>query len=294
MRKFHLYILLLAVFTLNSCMNKPVFIGVNSVKLDQLKDSTLKAETGIKIYNPNSLSFTISSSQLTTIYKNIIVGNSDVNQEFTLKPHDTTTVPIVSTINLLSLSGVFPDLLSSDSATFSIKGNTKIKSWGISWNEPLNEHIKLNIKQVIAQQIAKIFQNGQNFKISGLKFARAPGLHTTALSMNIELNNAFPFNYSLNSLNLNFYRTHSRAAFGNWKLVDTIKFTAGSKSEVPVNLEINNVNLLSQTRLSDILHPRWNITMAGTAEVAINGRSFSIPINQATSVDLNTLTGIKL
>ncbi|MBS1521824.1 MAG: LEA type 2 family protein [Bacteroidetes bacterium] len=275
-----------------SCFKKPVFININSVKIGAVKDSILEANIDFKVYNPNGMGSTITASKINTYYKGKLVGVSTLNKEIHLPGKDTIIVPMVSKINLWTLAKVFPELLQGDDATFNITGNSKVKSIGVSWDIALKDNITINVKEVLIAQINNTFKNDSNFRIKGLKLTKIPGLNKSMFQMSIGLHNQFSFDYRLNKLNLDIYRKNESLSIANWKLKDTVNVEAGKNADIPLQVEVDNLRLLSQARMSDVFNPNPVFVLKGDAEVYIQGRTFNIPIQETRQVSFNPLSGI--
>ena len=288
---FFLSLLVLSTM-LTSCFKKPVFIKIDTVKIGAVKDSILEANINFKVYNPNGVGSTITTSKINTYYKNKLVGVSTLNKDIHLPSKDTVDIPMVSKINLWTLAKVFPELLQNDTATFTITGDNKVKSLGVSWDVPLKDKITINVKEVLIEQIDNTFKSDSNFKIKGLKLTKMPGLNKSMFQMSVELRNSFSFDYRLNKLNLNIYRKNGNTIIANWELADTVIMKAGEKSVIPLKVEVDNLRLLSQARMSDVLNPNPVFVLKGDAEAYIQGRTFNIPIEQTRQVSLNPLSGI--
>jgi LEA14-like dessication related protein len=284
--------LLILSMLLCSCLKKPVFIKVDFVRIGAVKDSILEANIDFKVYNPNGMGATINSSKINTYYKGKLVGVSTLNKEIHLPSKDTVVIPMVSKINLWTLAKVFPELLQNETATFTITGNNKVKSLGVSWDVPIKDNITINVKEILIEQMDNAFKSDSNFRIKGLKLTKMPGLNKSMFQMSVELKNGFSFSYQLNELNLNIYRKNESLSIANWKLTDTVKLRAGAKSTIPLKVEVENLRLLSQARITDILNPRPVFVLKGDAEVYMQGRTFHIPIEETRQVSLNPLSGI--
>jgi LEA14-like dessication related protein len=291
-RPAHILLMLLLSMLLCSCFKKPVFINVNSVQIGAVKDSILEANIDFKVYNPNGMGSTITASKINTYYKGKLVGVSTLNKQIRLPAKDTTIIPMVSKINLWTLAKVFPELLQNDAATFTITGDNKVKSLGISWDIPLKDNITINVKEVLIAQINNTFKNDSNFRIKGLTLKKLPGLDKSMFQMSIGLHNQFSFDYKLNKLNLDIYRKNENLSIANWRLKDTVKLEAGKDADIPLQVEVDNLRLLSQARMSDVLNPRPVFVLKGDAEVYIQGRTFNIPIQETRQVSFNPLSGI--
>ena len=291
-RLVHILSIMLLSMLLCSCFKKPVFINVSSVQIGAVKDSILEANIDFKVYNPNVMGATITASKINTYYKGKLVGVSTLNKEIRLPGKDTIIIPMVSKINLWTLAKVFPELLQGDATTFNITGDNKVKSIGISWDIALKDNITINVKEVLIAQINNTFKNDSNFRIKGLKLTKMPGLNKSMFQMSIGLHNQFSFGYRLNKLNLDIYRKNESLSIANWRLKDTVKLEAGKDADIPLQVEVDNLRLLSQARMSDVLNPRPVFVLKGDAEVYIQGRTFNIPIQETRQVSFNPLSGI--
>jgi len=275
-----------------SCAKKPVFINVESVKIGSLKDSILQMYINFKVYNPNSIGSTLTASNVKTYYKGKLVGSSTIEKEIKLPANDTIIIPIVSQLNIMSLADVFPELLATDTAVFRIEGSNRVRALGMNITVPVKQDIKLNVKHAVSEQLSRTFQNDSNFRIKQLRLSRVPGLSKSGFNMVVQVKNSFPFDYQLQQLDLNIYRKGSTNAVANWKMTDTIDQKAGGVANIPIKIEVDNLNLLGEARLSDLFNPKIDIVVKGQAVIAIQGRTFSIPVEENRTVSFNPLTGV--
>lgn len=282
-----LYSLLMA-----SCAKKPVFINVESVKIGSLKDSILQTYINFKVYNPNSIGSTLTASDVKTYYKGKLVGSSSIEKEVKLPANDTIIIPIVSQLNIWSLADVFPELLATDTAVFRIEGSNRVRALGMNITVPVKQDIKLNVKHAVSDQLSRTFQNDSNFRIKQIRLSRMPGLSKSGFNMVVQVKNSFPFDYQLQSLDLDIYRKGGTNAVANWKMTDTIDQKAGGVANIPIKIEVDNLNLLGEARLSDLFNPKIEVVVKGQAVIAIQGRTFTIPVEENRTVSFNPLTGV--
>lgn len=277
---------------MSSCAKKPVFISVESVKIGSLKDSILQTYIDFKVYNPNSIGSTLTSSDVKTYYKGKLVGSSNIEKEIRLPANDTIIIPIVSQLNIMSLADVFPELLATDTTAFRIEGSNRVRALGMSVTVPVKQDIKLNVKHAVSEQLSRTFQNESNFRIKQIRLSRMPGLSKSGFNMVLQVKNSFPFDYQLQSLDLDIYRKGGTNVIANWKMTDTIDQKAGGVANIPIKVEVDNLTLLGEARLSDLFNPKIDIVVKGHAVIAIQGRAFAIPVEENRTVSFNPLTGV--
>lgn len=287
-----IYMAAVVCFTMASCVKKPVFIDIDSVKVGQLHDSLLDMQINFKVYNPNGVNSTLKASDVKTYYKDKLVGSSTITSEMALPGKDTIIIPLQTQVNIWSLAGVFPELLSADEAVFRIEGNNKVKALGVNWDIPVKENIKLNVRRAVSEQLSKTFKSDSNFKITQLKLSRVPGLSKTGIDVGIQVTNAFSFDYKLLGLNLDVYRNGGTNAVATWRLTNPIAQKAGAVSNIPIHVEVDNLNLLGEARLSDIFDPKIDVLLKGEAIIEIQGRTFTIPIRENRKVSFNPISGL--
>ena len=287
-------VLLVCTIPLASCMKKPILVSIDSVKVGALKDSVIETTANFKVYNPNSVASTLNTSTIKTYFKDKVVGVSTLTKPVNLPAKDTVVIAMVTKVNLWNLAAVYPEIIASSSADFRIDGTTNVKALGIKLNIPVKDNFKLNVKDAIANMINTSFGSDTNFKIKQIKLNRLPGLSKVGFNMIIGLRNSFSFDYKLLGLNLDIYRKGGTRPLANWKMKDTVEMKAGASSDIPIAVEVDNMNMIAEARLSDILHPDFNVTVKGEAIIELKGHKFTIPVNETQKVDLNVLEGVHL
>lgn len=293
MKRMYVFILLLLsiIVAIACCVKKPVFIKMGQVKIIALKDSILETKITFIVYNPNRIKAALRSSDIKTYYKNIAVGTSTLDTVVEVPARDTVKVPMITNINLGNLAKVFPELLAANgTSSFRIEGNNKVKVLGVVWNIPLKDEVKLNIRNLIINQVGQTFNGNSGFNLKAFALDKIPGLHKTGFKMNIALKNSMPFDYSIVHLNLDVYKHLGDPAIAHWELPSSLLQKAGETSEIPVQIDVNNLNVLRNLHITDLLHPNLDFLIKGVAEISLQGNLFTIPIEQTRTVAFNPIS----
>lgn len=271
------------------CLKTPVVSGADAVYFGTITDGNLQTSIRLKVYNPNIGSSRITSAHVKIYYQKKLVSSSQLDSAVVLKGKDTSAIPLNSKIYLGNLVSVFPGLLAVDSPEFYVEGSCSASMLGVNWNVPIRETVKLNIRELIAKQVAQTFKSDSSFQIRSLHLSRLPDLQTTRFDMMLRINNDFQFDYQLRGLQLNLYRKDGKRPLARWKMTDTVNAHAGQPTDIPLSVAVSNANMLTETRLSDVMHGGMDITLQGTANIAIGDHVFAIPIENTRHISLTTL-----
>lgn len=276
-------------FGCSGCLKAPVLSGADVIYFGTISDGNLQTLIRLKVYNPNIGGSRLTSANVKIYYQGKLIGTSKLDSPVLLKGKDTSAIPLNSKINLGNLVGVFPGLLAVDSPKFYVEGNCRASMLGVDWNVPIKETVKLNIRELIGRQVAQTFKSDSSFQIRSLHLSRLPDLQTTRFDMMLRINNDFKFDYQLRGLQLNLYRKDGKRPLARWKMTDTVNAHAGQPTDIPLSVAVSNANMLTETRLSDVMHGGMDITLQGTADIAIGEHVFAIPIENTRHISLTSL-----
>lgn len=279
-------ILLLGLVICTSCSKKPKFIQVDNVSILGLKDSLLLVTMDYVVYNPNDVKTKLRQSGMEIFYKDSLVGNGYLDKQINLVANDTLSVPVRFEIAVAKLHKYYPELISSDSTVFSIKGNSRVSFLLNSFTIDMDDEIHLNTKGIIHEQIQKNLSTADNFKIRSISSNRLPSFNRTKLQLQIETNNNLPLDYVINELQLDFYLDKRRAKVANWQLSQPLRQKSLEKALIPVDVTLNNFDILKQAKLSWLTKTEVNFSILGEIEVQIEGYEFRVPIEDNINLAL--------
>ena len=280
------------MFMCHACVKKPVLLRTALAKITVIKGTDLETELNCAIFNHNKIRSTLLSSRIHIYYKEMLLGSGNLAKETKLPTCDTTIVPFICHANLQRLSKVLPEVLSTDSADFSIEGNNTIKCAGFKLSVPIKDNVKIHVKNAINEQIAAIYHQQENLKIKEITFERMNSINKSSYQMKAEIKNAFPFDYELARLIFTLYRRNGTDTIAHCRMLGAVTQQAGTKSEISFHVSVNNSNALLATGLSDSLRPKLEFILKGEAEIIIRGYVFSIPLEEVSSASFNLGSGI--
>lgn len=125
-------LLFLLLFSCNPL--QPVTVGgVENTKLKKLSREGIEFEFGLKIKNPNSIGVTVYPSSFEIILNDIELGTVKLNRKVKIKARsdDTPVFQMASDFSKLGLGDLarIMPILTSKSATVSVKGYVKVGKW---------------------------------------------------------------------------------------------------------------------------------------------------------------------
>jgi LEA14-like dessication related protein len=148
LKNYSSLIIPILIFLLSSCTSCTGFKPVEMKKVESVKILTTSAEgidmeVNMIIRNPNIIRFTITEGDLNLVLNKVDMGKAELKNQVTVPANSEISQKFIVHVGLSSaLVGGFASLLSlfkSKSATITIQGTIRARSFGISHSFPLNE-----------------------------------------------------------------------------------------------------------------------------------------------------------
>lgn len=279
------YVLLL-VFLVASCSQKPEFVKVDNVVVAGLKDSLLIVHMDYVVYNPNDVKTKLKQSSMDIFYKNSLVGQGILDQQISLAANDTVKVPVRCQIALEKLHRYYPELLKSEATSFKVEGNSKVSFLLNSFTIDTDEEIQLNTKEIIRSEIRKNILQTNNFKIRSIGASKLPSFTNTELNLLVLAKNNLPLDYTIEKMELQFFMDKSDEAVAQWILAEPLSQKALQTVEIPIKASLSNFSILKNAKLSWLTKKKVNFNILGNAEIKIKGYQFNVPIKDTLSITM--------
>lgn len=276
---------LLIVFT-SSCIKKPTLIKVNSVTVKAVTDSLIYLDFNYDIRNPNQFKYSIKNSSANIYYKDSLIGNASMKDKISLPPQDTVSINMNCRIELIKISPFFADFIQSDQLDLRAKGNSKTGPF--SWiTVGFDEVFTMNTNEIVQQEIKKYFLRNR-MHIYSLKIDKIPGFQQSNFQLSIGLDNDLPIKISIQSLDLDLYLNEHEPPFGKSKLNKTVEVQPNVPINLPLDLELHQMTLVSQFDPKWLFNPKVNVLVKGEALLKIGEYKFTVPVKELRKIDLGT------
>jgi LEA14-like dessication related protein len=132
------------VFALSSCgdFQDVTFIGIETVKVNNLSQQGIDIDVTAKIKNPNTVAFTIYRSEMDATFSGMNMGKACITKNVKIKANceQAYTFNVKSDFSKLSI-GELPNLLSialSKSINVGLKGNLKVGKLFVKKSYPVD------------------------------------------------------------------------------------------------------------------------------------------------------------
>ncbi|PRX54963.1 LEA type 2 family protein [Flagellimonas meridianipacifica] len=267
-----------------SCAKRPEFVAVENIAILNSKNDTLMVGMDYIVYNPNNVRTKLRQSSMEIYYRDSLVGRGFLKEQIVLSANDTIGIPVSCKISLKSLSTFYPELLTSEASTFDLKGNGKVSFMLNSFSIVLDEQIDLNTKEAILTQIEQNLDYGKNFKLRSISSNKLPSLRKTQLRLEMEAVNRMPIAYQIDSLELGFYLDKTKESVAHWTLEKPYDQRPMGSQIIPLQVTLNNLDLLKQMKFSWLTDQKVNFTILGEAQVLIEGYRFNVPIEDLLEI----------
>ena len=276
------------------CAEKPVFLGIGNIKPIGIVDSTFQISMDLIMYNPNSFGSKLVQSDMALYYGEEWMGTGVLSHQVDLKAKDTVHLQVVSHINLDKLARFYPELIDSDSTEFTIQGVNRMTFMLKSFKVRLQDKIQVNTRQVIASEMNRYLSDTKEIGIKSLSFDKMPGVGKTAFKAVINYGNNIPFDYTLQDLKVAIYVNNSSSPVANWMLDRPIHQKANSTSEIPLEIDIDNLSLMGAMNLNMLFSQKVELRLVGSALIEIQGHEFDVPVETDTSIPIKDLANIMI
>jgi LEA14-like dessication related protein len=134
-------LLLVAVLLLHAACHAPkdlVYIGAGDFSIKKSEHNKTLIGAGIKVYNPNGYAMTLKSADVDLLLNGAKAGVMNTTEPVTLRPRDTSVVPVTVETDLAAvLPNVLQMLLSSD-INVKLKGSLKAGRNRVYFNIPVD------------------------------------------------------------------------------------------------------------------------------------------------------------
>ncbi|WP_394747142.1 LEA type 2 family protein [Spongiimicrobium salis] len=284
----HSFIIGILTLLLAACSSaKPQFIGIDNWVFGDLEDTQLTASMDYVIYNPNTTTYTLKSSEVDLYYEGSLVGRGTLKNKVVLRPKDSLKLPMDCIILLDKLSRFQKQLLGSDSISLHAKGTNRIGFLGGTIALKIDEEVHLNVKKLIAETLLKEENPMSNFAIKQVSVDRLPSLNSTTFKLEIETENTLPFDYSIEALRLDFHVDPQNRAVAQWHSEEPILIKKQGNMAIPLEVNINNFSMAQQSKLSWFVKGKATLYAKGEVRISLGKYAFDFPLSKEIEANLN-------
>jgi len=286
--------LVLAMLSILSfgCAEKPVFLGIGNIKPIGIVDSTFQISMDLIMYNPNSFGSKLVQSDMAIYYGEEWMGTGVLSHQVDLEAKDTVHLQVVSHINLDKLARFYPDLIGSDSTEFTIQGVSRMRFMLKTFKVKLQDKIQVNTRQVIASELNRYLRDTKDIGIKSLRFDKMSGIGKSSFKAVINFGNNIPFDYTLRDMKVAIHLNNSSSPVANWMLDRPIHQKANAPSEIPLEIDIDNLSLMGVMNLNMLFSQKVELRLVGSALIEIQGHGFDVPVDTDTSIPIKDLANI--
>ncbi len=277
-----LLLLLFALVGFAFTLSTPKVVALKQVKAIKLEGKTMHLVAEVAIHNANYFPINLREIQNQIFVNDQPIATSQKSDKATLSPRATTTLELDVALDVKSLAKVYAALQKQDKCEVKIKGayalKTLVKTFKLSNSNTQILSIKDNQDLITKFTIGK-----EGLKVRNLK--TSSGLGGMNISMKLGLKNEHPFDYKINSLDVDITPPNNSSKLGHWRLPRQKIIHAHTLEYMPVQFKISSDKLLSA--LSVIYAKK--VKAIGVCQVVIAGEIFDIPIKQAIPLPAHQL-----
>ncbi len=267
-----------------SCSQKPEFIRVDNVAITGLQDSLVLLQMDYIVYNPNDVKSQLKQSSMDIFYRDSLVGEGILEKQISLPVNDTVNVPVLCKITLEKLHQYYPEFLVSESAIFTVKGDSKVSFFLNSFTIKMDDEIRLNTKEIIFREIKKNISKTDNFKIQSIGAKKLPSFASTEMNLQILAKNNLPIDYRIEQMDLEIFMDNNEKAVAQWTLTNPLFQKAMGTVAIPVDVNLDNIEILKNAKLSWLTKRKANFSIFGNVEIKIKGYNFNVPIQDTINI----------
>ena len=285
-----LCLLLLGVFgTTSSCSSykDPTIESLDSIEFLALEDNLVSVKISVTINNPNSMGITLNGVNTIIYIDKVYVGTSVSTQKIKIKKDGLTSVSFDSNIDLDSFSRVFPKVIKKEGLSdVTVDGVFKVKVGLINVNIKSKSTSKMDLDREVQNMIQGIL-NKRSTKVTKVS-PKKVSINVSTLQLDLSMENTFPFDYKIDSIDLDLSFKGEGKNFGNWKLKEPKIIKAKSKDSIKGTVKVENFSALSQLG-GIIFNQKRKLFLKGATTISIAGRFFKIPLEQEFPFDASLL-----
>jgi len=121
----------LFLIAFSSCMTlqNPTFQGVENVKVNQVSGNNISVDISFKVFNPNSIGFTIADAGVDATINGNKVGNIILDDNAYLKANTTSTGKVTVTLPYSTISNYLPQIFMGQSLDLKLAGDVKVRKF---------------------------------------------------------------------------------------------------------------------------------------------------------------------
>lgn len=277
-------LLVLAIAGIALTFKTPEMVKLGKTKVKRLEGKIMYVEAEVVIHNANFYPISIQSFENKIFINNEQAAIAKRKEKITLAAQANTTLTLEVELDIKALAQIHPKLKQQKMCAIDMKGDYKLNALVGAVNFNANNHQEIDLSKQ-GDQIANFTIGKDGLKVKGLKTkASDKGMD---ISLNIGLQNKYPFDYKINTLDVNITPPDNEAKLGRWTLSESKVIRAHTTEYLPVQFYIPSNKLIAAL---SIMYAK-KVQAIGSCQVVVADEVFNIPIKQSIPLPAHQLVG---
>ena len=277
-----LLLLILAVAGVVFTFRYPDIIKIKKTEVKRLEGKIMYVEAEVIIHNPNFFPINIRSFENKILINKTQAAIAKRQEKITLKARGNTSVKLEVALDIKALAGIHPGLKKQATCEIDIEGKYVIGLLVTTLNLKGKNHKEVDLTKG-GDQVANFAIGKDGLKIQKIK------THSSDSGMNISLDlglqNKYPFDYRISTLDVNITPPDNEVKLGHWQLPQQKIIHAQTMEHFPVKFTIPGNKLMAAL---SIISSR-KVQAIGSCQVIIADEIFNIPIKQSIALSAHHL-----
>ncbi len=279
-----LLLLLLTFAGVALTFQTPQMVKIGKTEVKRLEGKIMYVEAEVIIHNANFFPIHIQSFKNNIFINNAQAAVAHRKEKITLKAQANTTVKLQVELDIKALAEIHPKLKQQKICAIDMKGKYKLNALVTTLSFNGNNHQEVDLSKE-GDQIANFTIGKDGLKVKRLKTASSnKGMN---ISLDIGLQNKYPFDYKINRLDVNITPPDNEAKLGHWKLSEGVIIHARTTEYLPVKFYIPSSKLIAAL---SIMYTK-KVQAIGSCQVVVADEVFNIPIKQSIPLPAHQLVG---
>lgn len=236
----------------------------------------------IIIHNGNFFPVKLKSIENQIFINDKQAAISKRTEKVSLKARGNTSVKFEVALDVKALAQIHPELKKQDFCEFKVKGEYAFNALVSTFKVKNTNSQKVNLKNN-EDEITRFTIGKDGLKVRNMKTKSS--LAGMEISLDLGLQNEHPFDYKINSLDVDITPPDNDSKLGHWRLPSQKIIHAKTLEHMPVKFNISSSKLMSAF---SILYSK-KVNAVGTCQVVIANEVFNIPIKQSIPLSTNQL-----
>lgn len=275
-------LLILAIAGVAITFRYPDIVKIKKTKVKRLEGKIMYVDAEVVIHNPNFFPINLQNFQNKILINKTQAAVAKRAKKISLKANGNTIVKLEVALDIKALAGIYPELKKQVLCEIDIEGKYAIDAFVTTLTVDGKNHKKVDLNKG-GDQVANFAIGKDGLKVQKLKTRSSQkGMN---ISLDIGLQNNYPFDYKINTLDVNITPPDTEAKLGHWRLPQQKIIHAHTMEHLPVKFLIPGNKLI--TALS-VMYAK-KVQAIGSCQVVIADEIFDIPIKQSIALPAHQL-----